>query len=140
MATAVSAPLNDNRYAFRRPLFRSQLGVKRTCLFALQMSAFDPKRTSSTPWTAASDCGNCRVLACIFATKNPLHFGVQNSPNYIRALFRRRKSYEAKRCSAHPTAAPISATCHHTATAPPISKTTARPIMFACSLADSVQT
>jgi hypothetical protein len=27
------------------PLSRSLLGVKRTCRFALQMSAFDPKRT-----------------------------------------------------------------------------------------------
>src|SRR5215470_6331397 len=29
----------------RCPLSRSLLGVKRTCLFALHMSAFDPKRT-----------------------------------------------------------------------------------------------
>jgi hypothetical protein len=28
------------------PLLRSLLGVKRTCLFALHMSACDPKRTS----------------------------------------------------------------------------------------------
>ena len=28
------------------PLLRSLLGVKRTCRFALQMSAYDPKRTS----------------------------------------------------------------------------------------------
>src|SRR5262245_53253067 len=28
------------------PLLRSLLGVKRTCLFAAHMSAFDPKRTS----------------------------------------------------------------------------------------------
>ena len=27
------------------PLSRSLLGVKQTCLFALHMSAFDPKRT-----------------------------------------------------------------------------------------------
>ena len=30
---------------FGNPLSRSLLGVKRTCRFALQMSAFDPKRT-----------------------------------------------------------------------------------------------
>jgi hypothetical protein len=30
------------------PLLRSLLGVKRTCLFALQMSAYDPRRTSQT--------------------------------------------------------------------------------------------
>ena len=30
------------------PLSRSLLGVKRTCLFALQMSAYDPKRTLPT--------------------------------------------------------------------------------------------
>jgi hypothetical protein len=29
------------------PLSRSLLGVKRTCPFALQMSAYDPKRTSA---------------------------------------------------------------------------------------------
>ena len=28
-------------------LLRSLLGAKRTCLFALHMSAFDPKRTSA---------------------------------------------------------------------------------------------
>ena len=32
----------------RNPLLRSLLGVKRTCLFALHMSAFDPKRTYPT--------------------------------------------------------------------------------------------
>src|SRR5262245_10280718 len=31
------------------PLSRSLLGVKRTCLFALHMSANDPKRTSVVP-------------------------------------------------------------------------------------------
>jgi hypothetical protein len=37
------------------PLLRSLLGVKRTWLFAAQMSAYDPKRTS--PWAAgASFC------------------------------------------------------------------------------------
>ena len=30
-------------------LLRSLLGAKRTCLFALHMSAFDPKRTSLLP-------------------------------------------------------------------------------------------
>src|SRR5262249_46037284 len=34
------------------PLSRSLLGVKRTCLFAPHMSAFDPKRTSDTHSTA----------------------------------------------------------------------------------------
>jgi hypothetical protein len=29
------------------PLLRSLLGVKRTCLFAMYMSAYDPKRTSA---------------------------------------------------------------------------------------------
>ena len=31
------------------PLLRSLLGVKRTCRFALHMSAYDPKRTSGVP-------------------------------------------------------------------------------------------
>src|SRR6516165_665578 len=39
------------------PLSRSLLGVKRTCLSALHMSAFDPKRTSAVqnPCIAADD-------------------------------------------------------------------------------------
>src|SRR5262249_24436221 len=34
----------------RKTQSMSLLGVKRTCLFALQMSAFDPKRTSGPPF------------------------------------------------------------------------------------------
>jgi len=53
---AKSDPLSINRLLAdsecdqcdRCPLLRSLFGVKRTCPFALQMSAFDPKRT----WTS----------------------------------------------------------------------------------------
>jgi hypothetical protein len=34
------------KLTFRRPQSMSLSGVKQTCLFALHMSAFDPKRTS----------------------------------------------------------------------------------------------
>ena len=49
--------VDDALADIRCPLFRPLLGAKRTCLFALHMSAFDPKRTwapSSLPVLAAT--------------------------------------------------------------------------------------
>ena len=45
------------------PLLRSLLGVKRTCRFALQMSAFDPKRTSAPAEFAGLAIWNIDPLA-----------------------------------------------------------------------------
>ena len=73
--TAVSCPL---------------LGVKRTCLFALQMSAFDPKRTrapthcSGNPWqTDARNKFHCRGFVGSARSErcpNPIYSSHPNSP------------------------------------------------------------
>src|SRR5262245_65712589 len=41
------------------PLLRSLLGAKRTCRFALHMSAYDPKRTSAEPQRRQVTTSNC---------------------------------------------------------------------------------
>src|SRR5215475_8644526 len=48
------------------PLSRSLLGVKRTCLCALHMSAYDPKQTSAVPRSGPS-----RVLVRIATVACP---------------------------------------------------------------------
>ena len=48
------------------PLLRSLLRVKRTSLFAAQMSAFDPKRTKADAVGLSAMCANsCRQLGLL---------------------------------------------------------------------------
>ena len=47
-AVSHCAPLVESASHCKCPLLQSLLGVKRTCRFALHMSAFDPKRTSAS--------------------------------------------------------------------------------------------
>jgi hypothetical protein len=46
------------------PLSRSLLGVKRTCPIAVQMSAFDPKRTSERQRTICTALGGTIAAVC----------------------------------------------------------------------------
>src|SRR5262249_48188070 len=46
----VGALKDKDAVAHRKPPLAALAPVKRTCAFALHMSAFDPKRTSLKPW------------------------------------------------------------------------------------------
>jgi hypothetical protein len=47
------------------PLLRSLSGVKRTCLIAAQMSAFDPKRTQIKFLLQAYSLTGTRISSCV---------------------------------------------------------------------------
>jgi hypothetical protein len=53
----------------RKSAFAVAMGVKRTCLFALHMSAFDPRRTKAA-YAVAGGAGGAILRVLVGAIKN----------------------------------------------------------------------